>query len=108
MAFFNITATIGIDRLDNVESSLRKAGVPGVSITKVRGYGQYKNFFQRDFLTTHARIQIYAPDDRIDAIVEAIMGAAHTGAESDGVIVVSPIAKMYRIDDRREAKPEDF
>lgn len=108
MTFMNITATIGIDRLDAVESNLRKAGVPGVSITKVKGYGLYKNFFQRDFLTTHARIQIYAPDDRVEEIVEAVMEAAHTGAESDGVITVSPIAKMYRIDDRREVQPGDF
>lgn len=108
MTFMNITATIGIDRLDAVESNLRKAGVPGVSITKGKGYGLYKNFFQPDFLITHARIQIYMPGERVEEIVEAIMDAAHTGAESDGVITASPTAKMYRIDDRREARPEDF
>lgn len=100
MAFMNITATIGVDRLERVESRLRKAGVPGVSISKVKGYGLYKNFFQRDYLTSHARIQIYAPSDRVEEIVVAIMDAAHTGAENDGVVIVSPIAKMYRIDDR--------
>ncbi len=36
------------------------------------------------------------------------MDAAHTGAGSDGVIVVSPITETYQIDDRREARPEEF
>jgi len=108
MEFMNVTATIGLDRLDNVESSLRKAGVPGLSITTVKGFGLYKNFFQRDLLSTHARIQIYAPVDRVETIVEAIMDAAHTGAEGDGVVVVSPIDRMYRIDSKRRIRAEEF
>lgn len=108
MDFMNVTATIGIDRLDAVEESLREAGVPGVSVSKVRGYGLYKNFFQRDFLSSHAHIQVYAPVNRVEAIVNAIMDAAHTGTEGDGVVVVSPIKRMYRISDKRRVRPEDF
>jgi len=108
MAFMNVTATINIDVLDKVETRLREIGVPGISVSKVKGYGLYKDFFQRDMMTTHARIQIYAPEDRIKSIVDALIDSAHTGRESDGVVLVSPIQQMHRISSKKEILPEDF
>lgn len=108
MNFMNIAATIHVLSLDDVETRLRKIGVPGVSEWRVEGFAQYKDFFQRDLMTTHARIQIYAPEDRVKTIVEAIVDAAHTGHESDGVVVVSPVAQMFRISEKRQIVPEDF
>ncbi len=94
--------------VDMVEQHLRKIAAPGISVSKVKGYGAHKNFFQRDLMTTHARLQIYAPEDRVDEIVDAIMDAGGTGAEDDGIVAVSPVDAIYRIADKKEILAEGF
>jgi len=108
MTFKCITATIGLGKLEDVESSLREFGVPGVTLSETKGYGAYKNFFQRDLLTTHARIRVFVPETKVAEIVQAIMEAAHTGIDDDGVVVVSPVEAMFRISDKSELKPEHY
>ena len=102
MEYKTITATIDAQCLEEVEKSLHALGVPGVSVTETKGYGVYKNYFQRDWLVTHARIQLHLQEERVDEAIEVIMSAAHTGSEDDGVIVVSPIESIYSIRERAE------
>ena len=49
MNFRKIVAIIRTDSLENVEAALKAKHVPGVSVTKVKGYGEYANFFTRSF-----------------------------------------------------------
>ena len=42
-------------------------------------------------MTTHARLQIYAPESRVPEIVEAIMESGGIGSEDDGIVAVSPV-----------------
>ncbi len=102
MTFYAITATLNTLALETVEKALQEIGVPGITVTETRGYGVYKNFYQRDWLETHARIQIYAAESRVDEIVRTIMETASTGCEDDGVIAVSPVSRLYRICDKTE------
>ena len=102
MKFYAITATLNTLALEAVERALQNIGVPGITVTETKGYGVYKNFYQRDWFETHARIQIYADRSRVDEIVHTIMEAASTGCEDDGVIAVSPISRLFRIGDKTE------
>ncbi|VAW06848.1 hypothetical protein MNBD_ALPHA05-402 [hydrothermal vent metagenome] len=108
MKFKFITATINISMVDKVEQRLRKIAAPGLSVSNVQGYGAHKNFFQRDLMTTHARLQIYAPENRVAEIVDAIMDAGGTGSEDDGIVAVSSVDAVYRIGDKKEANAEEF
>lgn len=108
MKFRFITATINILMVEKVEERLREIAAPGLSVSTTKGYGAYKNFFQRDLMTTHARIQIYAPESRVSEIVEAIMEAGGIGSADDGIVAVSPIDAIYRIADKKELSAEGF
>jgi len=107
MTYKNITATLDVLILGKVEDALKEVGVPGLTISEVEGYGVYKNFYQRDWLTTHARIQIFVPESRVDEIVNVIMEVAGAGSEEAGIITVSPVERMFRIYDREEIREED-
>jgi nitrogen regulatory protein P-II 1 len=107
MKFKFITATINISMVDKVEQRLRKIAAPGLSVSKVQGYGTHKNFFQRDLMTTHARLQVYVPEERVAEIVDAIMDAGGTGSEDDGIVAVSPVETIYRIADKKEVCSEE-
>ncbi|MEQ9145630.1 MAG: P-II family nitrogen regulator [Parvibaculaceae bacterium] len=108
MDFKNITATINIHMVEKVENRLREIAVPGLTVSKTKGYGAHKNFFQRDLLSTHARLQIFTPASRVAEIVSAIMHASSTGADDDGIVVVSPVETIYRVADKTQVEPGEF
>ena len=105
MKYRKITAIFNIDKLEAVETRLQELGVSGLSVTKVKGYGEYANFYSRDWMTQNARIEIFTVRNRVDAIVQAIMKVAHTGLSGDGLVAVLPVEQVYRI--RTQMPAED-
>lgn len=103
MEYRKITAIIQCDVLEKVERKLQDSGVNGISVTKIKGYGEYTGFYSQDWLVTHARIEIFTHVSKVDEIVQAIMEAAHVGLAGDGIIAVLPVEKIYRIRTRSEA-----
>ncbi|HDK44388.1 MAG TPA: P-II family nitrogen regulator [Desulfobacteraceae bacterium] len=97
MDFRKITAIIQKDALEKVEDQLRKLGVPGISVTHVKGYGHYANFFSKDWLVSHVRIEVFIGQERAEEVATAIMNAAHTGMDGDGIVAVLPVESVYQI-----------
>ena len=98
--FKNVIAIVRLTDLEQIEKSLRQAGVGGVSITRVKGYGEYKNFFSADWKVGHARVEIFTA--RAEEVADTIMKAAHSGSAGDGVVAIVPVEKLYRIRDCSE------
>lgn len=101
MNFRKVTAIIRPDLLEQVENRLKVLNVPGVSVSKVKGYGEYANFFQSDWLSTHTKIEIFTNAENAKAIAEAIMETAHTGVEGDGIVAILPVESVYHIRTKR-------
>jgi nitrogen regulatory protein P-II 1 len=102
MNYQHITAIIRSDTLKKVETKLRDIGVPGLSVTKIKGYGEYANFYCDDWLITHARLDIFTDDSKAELIAEAIIESAHGGMEGDGIVAITPVQKLYHIRTRTE------
>lgn len=102
MEFNKIMAIIQNGMLEKVETQLKKIGVPGISVTKVKGYGEYANFYAPDWKSTNARIEIYTPAEKVDEIVKTIIDIAHTGLPEDGIVIVSPVERFYHIQSKSE------
>ena len=101
-----IIAIISSDRLEQVELGLQELGVAGVSVSKVKGYGEYRNFFAHDWMVESVRLEIFTRKDKMEAITAAIMKTAHTGAPGDGIVVVYPIERFLNIRLQSEATPD--
>ncbi|EKD71019.1 MAG: Nitrogen regulatory protein PII [uncultured bacterium] len=92
-----IVAIVRIECLESVENHLHSLDVPGISVTKIKGYGEYANFYSTDWMSMNAHIEIYCQSDQVDSIVHGIMEKAHSGSQGDGIVVVSPVESIYRI-----------
>ncbi len=108
MEYRKITAIITNEALEKVERRLAAMSVKGISITKVKGFGDYKNFYAQGWLSSHARIEIFTDSARAEEIASAIMETAHTGQAGDGIVVVIPVESVYRIRTQAAATPDDF
>lgn len=106
MALQKVTAIVRPEKLESVEHRLRELGVPGISVTKVKGFGEYLNFYQSDWMCTHVRIEVFTNQDQAEKIAETIIDAAHTGGEGDGIVAILPVESLYHIRSRKQC-PKD-
>jgi len=100
-----VVAIIRTHALEAVEKSLQEIGVRGLSVVRVRGYGEHANMFSRDRLVDQVKIEIYVEQDRVDSIVAAILDAAHSESPGNGIVAVLPVEKVYSVSTRREETP---
>jgi nitrogen regulatory protein P-II 1 len=99
-----IEAIIQPFKLEPVKEALHGLSVQGMTVSEVKGFGRQKGIrevyrgmeYQVDFLPK-VKIEIVAPEDKADTIVETIMKAARTGRIGDGKIFVYPVAEVIRI-----------
>ena len=99
-------------KLDEVKEALTKAGVQGMTVEEVKGFGRQKGHtelyrgaeYSVDFLPK-VKIQIIVPDDKAADIVQVIIDNAKTGKIGDGKIFVTPVEEVIRI--RTGEKGED-
>jgi nitrogen regulatory protein P-II 1 len=99
-----IEAVIKPFKLDEVREGLSEIGVNGLTVTEVKGFGRQKGHTELyrgaeyvvDFLPK-IKIELVVTDEMVEAAMEAIIKAAHTGKIGDGKIFVSPIEQVVRI-----------
>lgn len=99
-----IEAVVKPFKTDDVRESLGEAGIVGMTVTEVRGFGRQKGHtelyrgaeYQIDFLPK-VKIEIVVSDAQVDMAIEAIIKAAKTGKIGDGKIFVYPVESVVRI-----------
>jgi nitrogen regulatory protein P-II 2 len=99
-----VMANIKPFKLDEVRDALTAAGVHGLTVTEVKGYGRQKGHTEIYRGTEYAvnflpkvKIEVAVASDQADRVVEAIAAAAKTGQIGDGKIFVYDINNAVRI-----------
>ncbi|WP_343848720.1 P-II family nitrogen regulator [Rhodanobacter soli] len=99
-----ITSIIRPYKLDEVRDALAHAGVSGITVTEVRGFGRQKGHTELyrgaeyvvDFLPK-LKVEVVVPDGLLDAVLEEIQRAARTGNVGDGKVFVTGVDQVIRI-----------
>ncbi len=99
-----VEAIIRPFKLDEVKIALVNAGIVGMTVSEVRGFGRQKGQTERyrgseytvEFLQK-LKIEIVVEDSQVDMVVDKIIGAARTGEIGDGKIFVHPVDGIVRI-----------
>ncbi|EIL97011.1 transcriptional regulator [Rhodanobacter thiooxydans] len=99
-----ITSIIRPYKLDEVRDALAHAGVSGITVAEVRGFGRQKGHTELyrgaeyvvDFLPK-LKVEVVVPDELLDAALEEIQRAARTGNVGDGKVFVTGVEQVLRI-----------
>lgn len=99
-----IVAIIRPFKLDEVKIALVNAGIVGMTVSEVRGFGRQKGQTERyrgseytvEFLQK-LKVEVVIEDAQVDMVVDKIIAAARTGEIGDGKIFVSPVEQVIRI-----------
>lgn len=99
-----IVAIIQPHRLDAVREALSAAGVEGLTVTEVRGYGRqkghkevYRGAEYTIAFTPKIKIEVAVGSERADEVVAAIQNAARTGKVGDGKVFVLDLQSALRV-----------
>lgn len=99
-----IVAYVSNHKFADVETGLLDAGVTGMSVSPVRGFGQRHGpvevYRGREFeadSTPMYRFEVFVSDDELEKTVEALRASAYTGEVGDGKIMVLPVDDVMRI-----------
>jgi nitrogen regulatory protein PII len=99
-----ITAIIKPFKLDEVKEALSAAGIEGMTVTEVKGFGRQKGHtevyrgseYTVDFVPK-AKLEIAVANDVASKVVEVILKSARTDKIGDGKIFVIPLDEVIRV-----------
>jgi nitrogen regulatory protein P-II 1 len=99
-----ITAVVKPFTVEDVRTAVDAAGVHGLTFSEVQGYGRQKGHtevyrgaeYKVDFVPK-SRVDVLVDDEHVDAVVEAIVGAARTGKIGDGKVWVTNVESLVRV-----------
>jgi len=99
-----ITAIIKPFKLDDVREALSTLDIHGMTVTEVKGFGRQKGHteiyrgaeYTVEFLPK-IKVEIAVASERLDSVMEALIGAAHTGKIGDGKIFITNLDEVVRI-----------
>jgi nitrogen regulatory protein P-II 1 len=99
-----VTAVIKPHKWEDTRVALETAGVTGMTVSEVSGYGRqkghkevYRGSEYDVTLVPKLRIEIVVADADADVIVSSIVGAAATGQIGDGKVWVSAVESVVRV-----------
>lgn len=99
-----VTAIIKPHKLDEVKEALMGAGVAGLTVSEVRGYGRQRGHtevyrgaeYTVEFIPK-VKLEILTDDAAVDAVIDAVVGVTRTGEVGDGKVFVTSVEKIVRI-----------
>lgn len=99
-----VEAIIRPFKLDEVKIALVNAGIVGMTVSEVRGFGRQKGQTERyrgseytvEFLQK-LKVEIVVEDNQVDMVVDKVIAAARTGEIGDGKIFISSVEQVIRI-----------
>jgi nitrogen regulatory protein P-II 1 len=99
-----IVAIIKPFKLDEVKDALREAGVHGMTVTEVRGFGRtggkaevYRGSSYAVDFVPKVKLEVVIPDELVHQVIEALTVAAQTGKIGDGKIFVVAVDELVRV-----------
>ncbi len=99
-----VEAIIQHYKLEEVKKSLTECGIAGMTVTEVRGFGRQKGHTERyrgaeykvDFIPK-IKLEVVVTDDKLQAVLDAIVRTARTGQVGDGKIFIAQLVDVVRI-----------
>jgi len=104
MSYKYVIAIVRPDGIAPLESKLTQLGVGGITLSRVKGFGEYKNFFSRDWLTEHTKLEFFVEEAHVDALLGALREITDSDVPGAGVAAVMPVDAFQHL--RRGAHAE--
>lgn len=105
MNFKYVVAIVPPEAVKSLEVRLRRVGVGGVTLTKVKGFGEYKNFYTSDLLSDHTQVEIFTEESKVEPLLDALLEVGRSDIPGSGVVAVIPVDRFLHLRTGTEVLP---
>ncbi|MDO9236236.1 MAG: P-II family nitrogen regulator [Aquabacterium sp.] len=105
MNFKYVVAIVPPEAVKSLEARLRRIGVGGGTLTKVKGFGEYKNFYTPDLLSDHTRVEIFTEELKVEPLLDALLEIGRSDIAGSGVVAVIPVDRFLHLRTGTEVLP---
>ena len=99
-----VTAIVKPFALADVRAAFERLDIAGMTVSEASGYGRqgghtevYRGADYQVDLVPKVRIEVVAPDELVEKVIDAVVQAARTGKIGDGKVWVTPVATLVRV-----------
>lgn len=97
MDYKRIIVILPEEALHTAQARLRELHVGGITVSHVRGYGNYKNPFSKDGMTERAKLELFVEARHVDAVIEALAQLFRHAPPGAGIAAVVPVERFVHL-----------
>ncbi|MEO7850897.1 MAG: P-II family nitrogen regulator [Rubrivivax sp.] len=105
MSYKYVVAVLRPDVIAQLETRLSQIGIGGITLSRVKGFGETRNFFSADRLTEHTKLEVFVEESQVDALLSALRDTALPGVPGAGIAAVMPVDEFQPLHARIAAAP---
>lgn len=97
MKYSKVTAIFNIIDYAHIRDDLTALDIPGVSVSKVEGFGDYINEYDDNGFSENLKIEIYTTTKTAKDIAKILAQRANEMTEGGGVVAVEPVSELFNV-----------
>lgn len=97
MWYSKVVMIMNITDYGLVSDEIKALNIPGITVSNVRGFGDYINEFLQEGLCDSLKIEIYTSSEQADEIATSLAKLAASMTEGGGVVAIEPVSRLYNV-----------
>ncbi|MEO7243739.1 MAG: P-II family nitrogen regulator [Rubrivivax sp.] len=86
-----VVAVVRPDVVAPLQTKLLQIGVRGITLSRVKGFGETKTFPSGDGLADHTKLEVFVDESKVEALLAALRETALAGVPGAGIAAVMPV-----------------
>ena len=97
MNYCKVVAILNITDFGLISASIQKLDVPGVSVSVVKGFGDYINEFNEFGFSDNIKIEVYTSAEQAEIVADTLSRIGNEMTEGGGVVAIEPVHKLLNV-----------
>lgn len=92
-----VIAIVAPEMVESLGVKLRELHVGGMTLTRVKGFGEYKNFYANDLLSEYTKIEVFAEESKVGELLDVLREIGAADVPGTGIVAVIPVDTFFHL-----------
>lgn len=106
MPYKYVVAIVRPDVVAPLRKKLPQIGIQGITLSRVKGFGEAKTSLGGDWLGDHIRLEAFVEESKVEALIDALRETALVGAPGAGIAAVMPVDTFEHLRSSGDGAPD--
>jgi len=97
MNYCKVVAIMNISDFSLLQEALSRYTLPGITVSKAQGFGDYVNEFDRFGFSDNLRLEIYTQPEQAEALAQTLAQLANELTDGGGVVAIEPVSVLLNV-----------